>query len=133
MTLITVVRLLDPSASPQTGVADDDSGIIHICPTQTSRGGAQELYQVTFSGDWSGGNATLTPYLCNEPGDSPRRWVQIKKLKDDGTDAAITRTDDFNLVLDVPAGSLVKWILTGSGSPIPSVILDARGVIRGIG
>lgn len=79
-----------------------------------------------------GGGATLTPFLCNDPAESPRVWVQIKKLKDDGTDAALTRTASFNLPIDLPSGSLVKWTQTGSGSPLPSITMTVRGVCRGV-
>lgn len=132
MTISTLLTILDPSASPQTGVGDGDSGIIRVGPIDSNRGGAEDLYQVMISADWTGGDATVTPYLSNAPSESPRRWVAIKKLQDDGTDVALTRTDDFNLVLNLPTGTLVKWTVTGSGSPLPNISMTARGVIRGV-
>lgn len=133
MSIITKLTILDPSASPQTGVGDGDSMITRVGPIDTNRGGAEDLYKVTYSADWTGGVGTLTPSFCNDPGESPRRWVDISKLQDDGTDAALTRTDDFNLVLNLPAGSLVKWTVSGSGSPLPNISMTARGVIRAVG
>ena len=127
----TKLTILDPSASPQTGVADGDSQVVMVGPSDINRGGAEQLYAVVFSADMSGGAAILTPYLCNDPDESPRRWVAISKLQDDGTDAAVTRAADFNMVMDLPAQSLVKWTVSASGSPIPNISMTARGVIRG--
>lgn len=128
----TLLTVLDPSASPQTGVGDGDSQIVRVGPRRSDRiGGTDGLYDVLFSADFAGGSATATPYLCNDPSESPRRWVPVKKLQDDGTDVAITRTADFNLVIDAPAGTLLKWTVSGSGSPIPNISMTARGVIRG--
>ena len=132
MTLSTLLTILDPSASPQTGVGDGDSQVVMVGPQDVNRGGAEQLYELTFSGDWTGGAGTATPYMCNDPGESPRRWVAIQKLQDDGTDAALTRTADFNLILTVPAQALVKWTVSGSGSPVPNISMTVRGVCRGV-
>ncbi len=125
-----LLTLLDSTASPQTGVGDGDSRIIQVGPHDTNRGGAAGLFTVVFSADYTGGAATLTPNLCLNPTESPQRWVAFSKLKDDGTDAAITRTADFNLSLDLPAQSQFKWTISGSGSPLPAIVMTARGVIR---
>ena len=129
-----LLTLLNPTASPQTGVSDGDSRIIQVGPLDTNRGGAAGLFNIVFSGDWTAGTATLTPSFCLHPAESPQRWVAVSKLKDDGTDAAITRTADFNLTLTLPAGSQVKWALAATGSPLPAIAvsLTARGVIRAV-
>ena len=128
----TIFSILDPAASPQTGVGDGDSGIVRVGPKREDRiGGPDSLYEVLFSADFAGGAATLTPQLCADPAESPRRWIAISKLQDDGTDAAITRAADFHLVLSFPAGVLIKWVVSGSGSPIPNIKMTARGIIRG--
>ncbi len=129
---ITQLTLLSPSASPQTGIGDGDSGIVLVGPRPDSIGGdPPDLIQIAFYGDYSGGAATLTPYVCIDRSESPRRWIESKQVKDDGTEVSITRTADFYIVLQFPAGTLVKWTVSGSGSPLPSIILTARGICRG--
>lgn len=101
-------------------------------PTERSdraRGGpAEKLYDIAFSAQYASGSGTLTPYFCNDPGSSPQAWEQIKKMQDDGTDVAITRTDSFNMVLSLPSQSAVKWTLSSSSSP--DINMTARGVLR---
>ena len=123
------IDILDPSASPQTGVADSNSAGVTVGPRDPdNRLGVQTRYDVTFSATLVSGSATMTPYLCNDPDESPRRWVQIKKLQDDGTDAALTRTGSFNLAMSLPAESMVRWTISASSTPV--VYMTARGVIR---
>lgn len=128
MSITSLVTILDPSASPQTGVADGDSQIIKVGPIDPNRGGADTLYPIVFSADYESGTGTLTPHICNDPADSPRVWVQVKMLQSDGTDAAITRTADFNLVVDAHAESLLKWTISAGSSPV--IHMTARGVCR---
>jgi len=129
---ITQLTLLSPTASPQTGVGDGDSGIVLIGPRPDSFGGDPiDLIPITFYGDYSGGAATLTPYVCADPSESPRRWTEVKHIKDDGTEVSLARTADFYMMLQFPAGALVKWTVSGAGSPLPSIILTARGICRG--
>ena len=127
----TLLTILDPSASPQTGVGDGDSGIIRVGPRTTNRTGATDPVTVQFSASITGGSATLTPKLCNDPDESPRTWIEIKKLKDDGTYTSTAQTASFIMSLAIMPESLVKWTVSGTGSPIPSITMTARGVIRG--
>ena len=132
MSINTLLTILDPSASPQTGVGDGDSQVIQIGPIDSNRGGADTLYPILISAEYSGGSATLTPSVCNDPSESPRRWVPIEHLQDSGDDVAITRTATFNIRFDLPAGALLKWVVSASGSPIPNITMTARGVLRGV-
>ena len=115
-----------------TGITDEDSAIVKY----GSRANVQqrppfELIPVMYKCSHTGGAATLTPYLCVNPDDSPRAWLAVKNLQGDGTDIAVTRTASFNLIIDAPSGSLVKWAITGSGSPLPAVKMVAEGYAHG--
>ena len=124
MATSTLVTIMD---SGTTG--DGDSLAVTVGPGNKNRGGrAGNLYDLTFSAQYTSGSGTLTPYLCNDPDSSPRVWTAISKLQDDGTDAAVTRTADFNMVMALPAQSLVKWTLSSSSSPV--INMTVRGVLR---
>jgi len=129
---MAILTILDPTASPETGVGDGDSGIILIGQSDTLKPAPIELVPITFQADYSGaGAATVTPYYCADPGESPRRWTEVKKIKDDGSSASVAQTADFVIVLSLPAGSIVKWTVSGSGSPLPSIDMKARGYCKG--
>jgi hypothetical protein len=80
------------------------------------------------SGTWN--STTLKLEACANPTASPQVWSTVKNVKDDGTTTDISFTADFSVNLDVVTGAAYRAVLSGSGSPIPSITVDAVGDIE---
>ena len=72
-------------------------------------------------GTWSG--VSLHVEVCASPSASPQVWDAATQY--DLT--AVTFTDDFTVCLDVPSGTGIRGRISGTGSPVPSITLQARG------
>ena len=112
-----------------TGIADGDSGIVRVGPRDNQRDATDALIPITFTTSYTSGAGTCTPYKCVDPDTSPRVWVPIQKLQDDGTDVAVTRTADFIMTIDLPSGTLVKWTISSGSSPV--IVMVAEGWAHG--
>jgi len=75
-------------------------------------------------------SATLKLEACAVPGDSPQIWSTVQKIKEDGTAAEVSFTAAFVINLEVVTGAAYRAALSGSGSPVPSITVDATGDIE---
>ncbi|GAG22190.1 unnamed protein product, partial [marine sediment metagenome] len=74
------ILLFDPTASPQTGVADSASAAAKtIARTDDSQqGGRSELVAVQVTGTWGGG--TVNPQITLNYGASPEEWTNAQHI-----------------------------------------------------
>lgn len=80
------------------------------------------------SGTWS--STTLKIEVCANPTASPQVWSTAKNVKDDGTVTEVSLTADFAINLEVVTGAAYRVALSGSGSPLPNLTVDAVGDIE---
>lgn len=79
----------------------------------------EELISYQLDGTWSGVTATFQ--LCNDPDVSPQTWTAM-------VNGAFTA--DSADVIRLPSGSQFQVVVSGSGSPLPSVYCAVRGQIK---
>ena len=72
-------------------------------------------------GTWSG--CTMHIEVCADPSASP----QVFDMASQSDLTAVTFTDDFTCIVDLPSGAAVRGRISGAGCPVPSLNLLARG------
>jgi len=125
------LTLLNPGASPQTGVADGASAAGKtVTRTQTGtdriEGGRTELVVIQVAGTWDSG--TISPQVSLNYGVSPEEWTTAQHIANDGTLTDIAITADAVFELEIPSGVYFRLSLAGAGSP--SLTARARGDIE---
>ena len=128
MSQFKTIALFNPTASPQTGVAD---GASIACKTiartdGAQQGGRSELVVVQVTGTWGGG--TINPQITLDYGTSPEVWTNVQAIASAGTLADVAITADAVLQLEIPSGVYFRLNLTGATGA--SLTARARGDIE---
>ena len=89
---------------------------------------SNESVLIQGSGTWS--STTLKLEACAAPTASPQIWSTVKNIKDDGTATEVSFTADFAISVKTVTGAAYRAVLSGSGSPVPSITVDAVGDIE---
>lgn len=89
---------------------------------------SNESVLLQASGSFNG--ATLKLEACADPAASPQVWSTVRTMKEDGTQADVAYAAAFAMNINVVTGAAYRGVLSGSGSPQPSLSLDVAGDIE---
>lgn len=130
MSQFKTLTLLNPGASPQTGVANGASAAAKtIARTDgAQQGGRSELVIIQVAGTW--GSGTVNPQITLNYGVSPEEWTNVQNVANDGTLADVAITADGVVQLEIPSG--VHFRLNLTGATTPSLTARARGDIEAV-
>ena len=119
----TIRTLFDPTDSPQTGVTNANSPAFIVWSKGDKSPG---VVTIQASGTWSSGSLKVEVAVDNTT--SPINFTTATVLDPSaGTASDAVLTANGTLSIEVAEGTLIRGVISGTGSPLPSLTVKARG------